>query len=139
MVRPVAVVAAMSQFRAGTRPGERTSASIKDVEDDELVELFGPAQADEPVNDRCADCPRRVSKNAERCHPCAARWLWVEGKMDNRPEVHRIAQIATTGPRCSRCRHSGIRNWRTHRIWHAAGGGTEQFSLAAYDRLMEER
>ena len=24
------------------------------------------------------------------------------------------------------------------RSWHAAGGGTEQFSLAAYDRLIEE-
>ncbi len=26
---------------------------------------------------------------------------------------------------------------RKSRAWHAAGGGTEKFNLAAYDRLME--
>lgn len=126
----------MSDFRAGTRPGERTASSIKGIEDDELEELLGPPQAVEAVNDRCADCPRRVSGNAERCHPCAARKQWADGAMDNRAEVHRVAQIATTGPLCSRCKHSGIVNWRTHRIWHESWGGTFAWNPDKYDRLM---
>ena len=89
-----------------------------------------------PVRGRCADCFQHISKLAMRCPRCAAWKRSEEGKHNNREEINPVAQIATTGQRCSRCKHSGIRNWRTHRIWHAAGGGTEQFSLAAYDRLM---
>ena len=51
----------------------------------------------------------------------------------------RIAQIAISEPRCSRCGQPGILDWRTHKIWHQAAGGTEQFSLGHYDLLLEVR
>ena len=83
----------MSDFRAGTRQGERTARAIREAPPAELAELF-PDQAAEPASNYCADCARPVSKLATRCHPCAARKAWVDGKYADVPEIHPIAPLA---------------------------------------------
>ena len=120
----------MSQFRAGTRPGERKAKAISGAGDDELAELF-PGQAGGEGN-RCADCNRAVTKLATRCLKCAARKRLADGKYTNGPEINPIAPLAQRRDRVP------LTLAFKSRAFHAAGGGTEQFSLAAYDRLMEE-
>ncbi len=116
----------MSDFRAGTRPGERTSASIREVEDGELAELF-PGQAAGPVKiPRCTD-HRRLRENVHGgvvpgCDGCRAEQQALLAIPLQR-ERDRVPKTLA----------------RKSRAWHAAGGGTEQFSLAEYDRRMEER
>ena len=55
-------------------------------------------------------------------------------------ELQRIALTPLSGPRCGHRRRAcklPVVSWEKHRAWHAAGGGTKQFDLAKYDRLME--
>ena len=109
----------MSQFRAGTRPGERTSASIEDVKDDELDALF-------PLPTKIPRC-----KAHWRLKGSAAGGV-VTGCAGCREEAEALQAIAQRRDRVPRTLA------KKSRSWHAAGGGTEQFSLAAYDRLMSE-
>ena len=129
LVRPVAVVAAMSQVRAGTRAGERTSEAISEAKDDELAELF-PGQADGADN-RCADCNRAVTKQATRCLKCAAKKRLADGKYTSGPEINPIAPPAQKRDRAP------LTLAKKRRAWKEAGGGTEQFDIDEYDRLME--
>ena len=121
---------AMSRFREGTRPGERKAKAISGAGDDELAELF-PGQAGGAHN-RCADCNRVVTKLATRCIQCAAKKRLADGKYANQPEINPIAPIAQRSDRAPRTLA------KKSRSWHAAGGGTEQFDIAKYDRLMSE-
>ncbi len=82
---------------------------------------------------RCPDCSRPVSRNAGRCKSCAQKKKWADGAFANVPEIHPITPIAQRSDRAPRTLR------RKSRAWHAAGGGTEQFSLTEYDRRMEER
>ena len=104
----------MSQVRAGTRAGERTSASIKDVEDDELDALF-------PLPTKIPRCPehRAIPYARPDCDGCRAEAAALQAIAQRRDRVPRTLS-------------------KKSRSWHAAGGGTEQFSMGAYDQLMSE-
>ncbi len=102
----------MTNFRAGTRPGERTSASIREVEDGELAELFG----EDTKAPYCAlHYPhRKVVADCAGCQAEAAPMLAIAQRRNRRP----------------------LTLARKHSAWKEAGGGTEQFDLDKYDRLM---
>ena len=108
----------MSNFRAGTRPGERTAAAIKDMTDGELDALF-------PL-------PTKIPR-------CKAHWRMkdvasggiVSGCDGCKAEQEALVALAQRRDRVPRTLR------RKSRAWHSAGGGTEQFDLAEYDRLME--
>ena len=119
----------MSDFRAGTRPGERKAKAISGAGDDELAALF-PGQAGGEGN-RCADCARTVTKLATRCVKCAARKRLADGKYTNGPEINPISPLAQKRDRVPKTLA------RRRRAWKEAGGGTEQFSIAEYDRRMK--
>ena len=53
------------------------------------------------------------------------------------PEPPLRASGGVTGL-CSECRLPVV-DWNRHRAWHKALGGTEQFDIGKYDRLMEVR
>ena len=78
---------------------------------------------------RCRKHGMFLVKPIDTCTACA---IYVA-------DMRRIAQIPLSIATCGRCEQSGILNWRTHKIWHAAKGGSEQFDLALYDKLMEAR
>ena len=109
----------MSQFRVGTRPGERKAEAISGATDAQLTVMFPDAKPKclkhEIRNKHCTGCNRLTGISAA--------------------ELECIAQNPIEAPLCDRCRQP-VMDWRRHKAFHAAGGGTLQFDLARYDRLM---
>ena len=108
----------MSRFRVGDRQGERTAEAISGAEDSELDALF-------PL-------PTKIPR-------CKAHWRMkdvasggivtgCDGCEVEQAALVAIAQRRDRVPRTLR---------RKSRAFHSAGGGTEQFDLAEYDKLME--
>ena len=112
----------MSQFRAGTRPGERTAKAIREAGPDELAKLFPDQAAGATVSiPRC-----KVHRG--RAH---RRNYVVPGCDGCQAEQRALVAIAQKRDRVPRTLA------RRRRAWKEAGGGTPDFCIAEYDRLME--
>ncbi len=111
----------MSDFRAGTRPGERKAKAISGATDGDLAELF-PGQAAGPVEiPRCkvhwrlkGSCQRGVVAGCDGC----------------RAEQRALVAIAQNRNR------TPLTLAKKHSAWKESGGGTEQFDPDKYDWLM---
>ncbi len=127
MVRPVAVVAAMKAPHCTEHP-----ASVAGCEPCKVVR-FAQEHGNGPRGggrSAWVHTRKRPAPPSRRCKVHFSGYV-VPGCKGCEAEQRTLVAIAQRSDRAPQTLS------RKSRAWHAAGGGTEKFSLAKYDRLME--